>query len=62
MVGIADRRWERRGGRSVEAVELAVHIADVGQRERVGLERLEEFVRKTVLPPRTRTSWSAAAF
>ncbi len=32
------------------AAELAVHIANVRQRERVGLERLEAYVRETVLP------------
>ncbi|MCC4320428.1 hypothetical protein [Streptomyces malaysiensis] len=50
LVGIADRDWTRRGGRSAGAAELAVHIADVRQRERAGLVRLEAFVRETVLP------------
>jgi hypothetical protein len=50
LVGIADRGWAQRGGRSVGAAELAVHIADVRQRERVVLERLEAFVRRSVLP------------
>ncbi|MEW2120888.1 hypothetical protein AB0945_38205 [Streptomyces sp. NPDC005474] len=50
LVGIADRGWERRGGRSSGVAELAVHIADVRERERAGLERLGAFVRKTVLP------------
>ncbi|MGW0933291.1 hypothetical protein [Streptomyces sp. NPDC002644] len=50
LVGIADREWSRRGGRSAGAAELAVHIADVRQRERAGLERLERFVRESVLP------------
>ncbi|MDJ0465454.1 hypothetical protein [Streptomyces sp. H27-C3] len=50
LVGIADRDWVRRGGRSAGAAELAVHIADVRQRERADLVRLEAFVRKTVLP------------
>ncbi|MFD5390795.1 hypothetical protein ACFWMG_38920 [Streptomyces sp. NPDC127074] len=36
LVAIADRDWSRRGGRSAEAAELAVHIADVRQRERAG--------------------------
>lgn len=50
LVGIADRDWSRRGGRSAGAAELAVHISDVRQRERAGLVRLEEFVRGHVLP------------
>ncbi|MFF5020264.1 hypothetical protein [Streptomyces sp. NPDC001165] len=50
LVGIADRDWDRCGGRSAGFAELAVHIADVRQRERAGLERLEVFVRETVLP------------
>ncbi|MEU8915547.1 hypothetical protein [Streptomyces nigrescens] len=50
LVGIADRDWSRRGGRSAGAAELAVHLADVRQRERAGLVLLEEFVRGTVLP------------
>ncbi|MFD5098342.1 hypothetical protein [Streptomyces albidochromogenes] len=50
LVGIADRDWVRRGGRSAGAAELAVHIADVRQRERADLVRLEAYVRKTVLP------------
>ncbi|MFC8006884.1 hypothetical protein ACFUCH_11880 [Streptomyces olivaceus] len=50
LVGIADREWSRRGGRSVGAAELAVHIADVRQRERADLVRLEKFVRESVLP------------
>ncbi|MFC9948521.1 hypothetical protein [Streptomyces pratensis] len=50
LVGIADRDWSRRGGRSAGAAELAVHIADVRQRERAGLVRLEKFVRENVLP------------
>ncbi|MDX3067455.1 MULTISPECIES: hypothetical protein [Streptomyces] len=37
LVGIADREWSRRGGRSVRVVELAVRIADVRQCERAGL-------------------------
>ncbi|MFF7954082.1 hypothetical protein [Streptomyces griseorubiginosus] len=49
LVGIADRDWSRRGGRSAGAAELAVHIADVRQRERAGLVRLETFVRESVL-------------
>lgn len=62
LVGIADREWSRRGGRSAGAAELAVHIADVRQRERAGLVRLERFVRESVLPrthPHT-TAWRRA--
>jgi hypothetical protein len=50
LVGIVDRDWARLGGRSAGASELAVHIADVRQRERADLVRLERFVRDTVLP------------
>ncbi|MFF2331153.1 MULTISPECIES: hypothetical protein [unclassified Streptomyces] len=50
LVGIADRDWSRRGGRSGGAAELALHIADVRQRERADLVRLERFVRESVLP------------
>ncbi|MFI1621248.1 hypothetical protein ACH4VT_30400 [Streptomyces lydicus] len=50
LVGIADRDWSRRGGRSAGACELAAHLADVRQRERVDLVRLESLVRETVLP------------
>ncbi|MEU9537007.1 hypothetical protein AB0D00_32575 [Streptomyces sp. NPDC048213] len=50
LVGIADRDWSRRGDRSAGAAELAVHIADVRQRERAALVRLERFVREQVLP------------
>ncbi|WP_405844916.1 hypothetical protein OG528_38590 [Streptomyces platensis] len=50
LVGIADRDWSRRGGRSAGAAGLAVHLADVRQRERADLVRLETFVRETVLP------------
>ncbi|MFD8970801.1 hypothetical protein ACFV0C_38515 [Streptomyces sp. NPDC059568] len=50
LVGIADGDWSRRGGRSAGAAELAVHLADVRQRERSDLVRLEGFVRETVLP------------
>ncbi|MFH8612475.1 hypothetical protein ACH4D5_33830 [Streptomyces sp. NPDC018029] len=46
LVGIADREWSRRGGRSAGAAE----IADVRQRERADLVRLERFVRESVLP------------
>ncbi|MGC5041032.1 hypothetical protein ACLQ2C_36455 [Streptomyces sp. DT73] len=49
LVGIADREWSRRGGRSAGAAELAVHIADVRQRERADLVRLERYVREAVL-------------
>lgn len=49
-MGIADGEWSRRGGRSAGAAELAVHIADVRQRERADLVRLEWFVREAVLP------------
>ncbi|WJV51892.1 hypothetical protein [Streptomyces flavofungini] len=50
LVGIADREWSRRRGRSAGAAELAVQIADVRQRERADLARLERFVRQDVLP------------
>ncbi|MEU9083437.1 hypothetical protein [Streptomyces sp. NPDC048357] len=50
LVRITDREWSRRGGRSAEAAELAVHIADVRQRERGDLVRLERYVREAVLP------------
>ncbi|MFF7199224.1 hypothetical protein ACFZAM_36660 [Streptomyces sp. NPDC008079] len=50
LVGIADRDWSRRGGRSARAAELAVRLADVRRGERAGLERLEAFVRQAVLP------------
>ncbi|MCX5387532.1 hypothetical protein [Streptomyces sp. NBC_00083] len=50
LVGIADREWSRRGGRSAGAAELAVHIADVRRRERADLVRLERYVREAVLP------------
>ncbi|MDX3733700.1 hypothetical protein [Streptomyces caniscabiei] len=50
LVGLADREWLRRGGRSSGAAELAVHMADVRQRERADLVRLERFVRESVLP------------
>ncbi|MDJ1645226.1 hypothetical protein [Streptomyces pakalii] len=50
LVGIADREWPRHGGRTAGAAELAVHIADVRQRERADLVRLEQFVRESVLP------------
>ncbi|NUP42668.1 MAG: hypothetical protein HOY76_38005 [Streptomyces sp.] len=53
LVGIADREWSRRGGRAARSFELAVHLADVRQRERADLMRLERFVREGVLP-RTR--------
>ncbi|MEJ8653706.1 hypothetical protein WKI65_38090 [Streptomyces sp. MS1.AVA.3] len=49
LVGIADRDWTRRGGRSDGAAELAVHLADVRDRERASLVRLETFVRESVL-------------
>ncbi|MEV5982086.1 hypothetical protein [Streptomyces sp. NPDC052114] len=50
LMGIADREWSRRGGRSAGAAELAVHIAEVRQRERADLVRLERYVREAVLP------------
>jgi hypothetical protein len=50
VVGIADRDWAQRGGRSTGAAELAVLLADVRQRERADLVRPEAFVRKAVLP------------
>lgn len=49
LVQIADRDWERRGGRSAGTAELVVHIADVRQREGQELEQLRAFVRETVL-------------
>lgn len=52
LVGIAEREWSRRGGRSAGVAELAVHIADVRRRERADLVRLERFVRENVLPRR----------
>lgn len=58
LVGIADRDWSRRGGRSAGAAELDLHIADVRQRERADLVRLERFVRESVLP-RTRPHTTA---
>ncbi|MFI9311311.1 hypothetical protein [Streptomyces triculaminicus] len=50
LAGIADRDWSRRGGRSAGAAELAVHLADVRQRERADLVRLRTFVQENVLP------------
>ncbi|MFJ8495457.1 hypothetical protein ACIRBZ_45100 [Streptomyces sp. NPDC094038] len=50
LVGIADREWPRRDGRSAGASELAVYMADVRQRERADLVRLERVVRESVLP------------
>ncbi|MFD9538120.1 hypothetical protein [Streptomyces sp. NPDC060010] len=50
LVRITDRDWSRRAGRSAGAAELAVHIADVRQRERADLVRLERYVREAVLP------------
>lgn len=47
---IAGRDWPRHGGRSGGSAELAVHFADVGQREPADLGRLEGFVRESVLP------------
>lgn len=61
LVGIADREWSRRGGRSAGVAELAVHIADVRQRERADLVRLERFVREAVLPPGTHPHHGAAS-
>ncbi|MEU9359969.1 hypothetical protein AB0D35_17910 [Streptomyces sp. NPDC048301] len=49
LVGIADWNWSRRGGRSAGSAQLAVHLADVRQRERAGLVRLEGFVQEAVL-------------
>lgn len=49
LVGIAGREWSRCVGWSVGAADLAVHLADVRQRERGGLER---FVREDMLPRR----------
>ncbi|MFG3122026.1 hypothetical protein ACGFYO_08490 [Streptomyces sp. NPDC048201] len=53
LVGIADREWSRRGSRSAGAAELAVHVADVRQRERAHLVWLEWFVGENVLPRTT---------
>ncbi|MFH8753818.1 hypothetical protein ACH4GK_42225 [Streptomyces rimosus] len=50
LVGIADRDCSRRGGRSAGAAELTVHLAYARQRERADLERLQAYVRQTVLP------------
>ncbi|WP_275562514.1 MULTISPECIES: hypothetical protein [unclassified Streptomyces] len=50
LVGIADREWSRRGGRSAGGAEQAVRTADVRQRQRADLVRLERFVRESVLP------------
>ncbi|MET8422222.1 hypothetical protein ABZV41_43395 [Streptomyces sp. NPDC005098] len=49
LVQIADRSWEQRSGRSAGAAELAMHVADVRQRERHEVERLRAFVREMVL-------------
>lgn len=57
LVSIADREWYQRGGRSAGASELAVHLADMRQRERADLLRLEKFVRETVLPRTHTTAW-----
>ncbi|MFF9727503.1 hypothetical protein [Streptomyces gardneri] len=50
LVRIADRGWERRAGGSASAGELTVHFAYIRQRERADLERLQSFVRESVLP------------
>ena len=54
---VIEPRWASRtesgrgaAGRSAGSGELAVHLADVRQRERAGLVRLERFVRGHVLP------------
>lgn len=60
LVGIADRDWSRRGGRSAGSAELPVHLADVRQRERTDLARLEEFVRGPCCCARSRTPPSGA--
>ena len=57
-MGIADRDWSQRSGRSAGAAELAAYIADVRQRERADLVQLERFVRENVLP-RTRPHTTA---
>ncbi|MFE5662225.1 hypothetical protein ACFQ9H_39295 [Streptomyces sp. NPDC056517] len=59
--GIAGRDWPRRGGRSGGAAELAVHFADVRQRERADLVRLEGFVRESVLPRARWRCWARLA-
>ncbi|MFE4539393.1 hypothetical protein ACFRKB_30770 [Streptomyces scopuliridis] len=48
LVGIAGWDWARR---PVGAAELAVHIADVRQREQAGLVRLTKFVRESCRAP-----------
>ncbi|MFE2038646.1 hypothetical protein ACFXBB_36585 [Streptomyces scopuliridis] len=50
LTGIANRDRKQRGSRSTRATEPALHATAVRQRERAGLERLEVFVRETVLP------------
>ncbi|MFI7104224.1 hypothetical protein ACIBK8_33395 [Streptomyces sp. NPDC050161] len=50
LVDIADRDWTRRGGGSAGATELAVNLANLRERERTDLVRLERFVRAAVLP------------
>ncbi|WP_406112558.1 hypothetical protein [Streptomyces sp. NBC_01014] len=55
LVGIANRNWSRRGGRSAGAAELAVHIADVRQRDLADLVWLEKFVREAGGPCTART-------
>lgn len=58
LVGIADQEWSQRSGRASGAAALGVHIADVRQRERAGLVRLERFVRGSVL---SRAHWHTTA-
>ncbi|MEU1555605.1 hypothetical protein ABZ517_23205 [Streptomyces scabiei] len=50
LVGIADRGGPGAAAGRPGAAELAVHIADVRQRERDSLVRLERYVREAVLP------------
>ncbi|MFJ6565647.1 hypothetical protein ACIQMV_38585 [Streptomyces sp. NPDC091412] len=50
LAGIPDRDWSRCSGRSAGTAELAMQLADLRQRERAGLVRLEKFVRTNVLP------------
>lgn len=44
LVGIADRDWSRRGGRSARVAELAVHLVEVRRVSARDLVRLETFV------------------
>ncbi|MFD0154583.1 hypothetical protein ACWGQ4_00730 [Streptomyces sp. NPDC055721] len=50
LVRIADRGWERRAGGLASAGELTVHLAYIRQCERADPERLQSFVRESLLP------------